>query len=232
MPDNRDNFSGSPATARTFTSFSGSDIDVIFYVPPEYAFGMDLLSPADVFRGSSPYDGVISEGGGFLLVGNLHTLTVSSTRTIGPVRRLGESRVATYCLGGRTVAGTMIFSMLYRSAFQEIYRRFRGENLYEPFYVDMLPPFSVFIRGGTEHGHKGRAALDGVRLVNFGTTFSVDDMVVEESYNFVATDYVPFVPDEDAQGLREKMGQWLKIQQGEHPYIESPGRRVSDLRAG
>lgn len=192
---------------RTYTSFSGADIKVTFYVPPEKAFGLSLVSVQDVL-GNNPsplFDGMISETGGFLVVGNLQTLSVSSTRSVSPVRRLGESRAKIYTFGARTIAGSMIFSMLYRDAFTEIYRRSRFEVLDEPFYVDMLPEMTIIVQAANEYGFTGREVISGVKIVNTGKTFSVDDLYTEQTYTYVATHETPFIPDPDNQRIRDSI---------------------------
>lgn len=204
------NFKPGPAGGfqqKSYTSFSGADIKVSFYVPPEKAFGLNLLSYSDIL-GSSPsglYDGMINQLGGFLLVGNLATITVSSARSVSPVRSLGKVHVDGYTAGARTIAGSMIFSMLYRNAFEQIFRRSSNERMDEQFYVDMLPPFTVIIQARNESGHTGKQILTGVKLVNTGITYSVDDLFTEETYSYVAKFATPFIPDPEEGDVKEAL---------------------------
>lgn len=148
------------------------------------------------------YDGVITQNGGLSIVANLQTLSISSVRSTSPVRVLGQAQPKAFTSGARTVAGSMIFAMIARDAFLEIFRRSKFENMRETFYTDMLPPFSIFITGQNEYGQIGRQVIDGVRLTNFGTTYSIDDLYTEQTYTYVAEYVSPFIPL-DEQGLVE-----------------------------
>lgn len=214
---------------QNYTSFSGSDITVTFYVPPEKTFGLNLLSVQDVLGRlpSSLFEGRISEAGGFLVVGNLQTISISSSRTVSPVRRLGESHVQIYTSGPRTIAGTMVFSMLYRNSFVEIFRRSRFENLNEPFFVDMLPEMTIIIQAANELGHTGRQVISGVKIVNTGTTFSVDDLYTEETYSYVATHATPFIPDPERSIIKESFEKGPLKRSGSPP--DTKPRTVSEL---
>lgn len=218
---------------RTFSSFSGADITVSFYVPPEQALGLNLLRPEDVLGDNDDsrlFSGRIQEDGGFLVAGNLQTISISSARTVVPVRRLGESNVEIYTAGPRTIAGSMIFTLLVKNAFTEIYRRSRSERVDEEFFVDMLPPFTVIITAANEFGTVGRQVLDGVKLVNTGVTYSVDDLYTEETYSYVATHASPFLPLRDRQNIEDDLNsRRTALEEGID--LISP-RSVSDLSRG
>lgn len=190
---------------QNYTSFSGADLTVTVYVPPEKMFGLTLPSVSDITGRNALFDGMISQDGGFIVVGNLQTLSISSSRSVSPVRRLGESSVEIYTAGPRTIAGTMIFSMLYKNAFLDLFRRSRNEGLSEKFFVDMLPEMTIIIKAANEYGHIGRQVLTGVKIVNTGTTFSVDDMFTEETYTYVASFCSPFVPIEATDAVKKAL---------------------------
>lgn len=182
------------------SSFSGADITVTVYISPEKLLSMNAFDGGNLqsYQDLLPpekYNGVITENGGFAVVGNMQTLTISSVRSREPVRRLGETYPKEYTGGSRTIAGSMIFSLLDRSAFSEVYRLSRSENIDEEFYIDMLPPMTLFITGANESGQFGRQVIDGVRLVNFGTTYSIEDLYTEQQYSYVATYASPFLRD-------------------------------------
>lgn len=89
---------------QTNTSFSGADIRAIAYRP-----GF-RLNPADVGNTAN------SDGGTFEL-GAIQTLSISTFRDKKEVRSLGFQGVQSYVRGSRTIAGTMIFSLLNKHPF-------------------------------------------------------------------------------------------------------------------
>jgi hypothetical protein len=127
----------------------------------------------------------------------LETISISSARSVFPVRRLGENHVHKYTRGGRTIAGTMVFTTFSRDVFSTMYRLHGGENFSSnaPFFVDQIPPFHLLLSGMNEYGVRASAALINVTLSNWGTTFSVHDLKVESTYTYVAQFFFPLVQD-------------------------------------
>lgn len=126
----------------------------------------------------------------------IQTLSVSSARSVHPVRRLGESHVTQYTRGARTIAGTMVFATGTRDIFAAIGNRSKREmNSVQPFFTDEIPGFSILITCINEYGQASHAALTDVTLTNFGTTFSESDMYLESTYTYVARYYHPLLPD-------------------------------------
>jgi hypothetical protein len=164
----------------TYNSFSGADIRAAAFMPDP--------------NGEAP------EGGTYKIFAELQTVTISSTRNVFPVRRLGESHAHRYTRGARTIAGTLIFAVLDQDVMSELYRRDRSEvSAGAPFFVDQIPPFNVFVDCQNEYGNIASTGLVNVHLVNFGQTLSVDDIYLESTYTYVAEQFVPFVSD--AQGF-------------------------------
>jgi hypothetical protein len=126
----------------------------------------------------------------------LSTLSISSARSVFPVRRLGESHVKDYTRGARTIAGTMVFALLDRDVFAELYRDNPKELIGgAPFFVDQIPEFNIFIAGANEYGGTISAGLVGITLTNCGMTLSVDDIYTEVTYTYVAQHFFPVVAD-------------------------------------
>jgi len=170
-----------------YNSFSGTDLQCLMYVP-----GANRL---DQQRYADPRSDQITRK----LFAELQTLTISSTRNVYPVRRLNESSPFRYTRGARTIAGTLIFSVLSRDVLAEFYRYDKQEiDDGAPFFVDQIPAFSIFIHGANEMGGVVNAALLNVTLVNFGQTLSVDDIYLESTYTYVAQYFLPFVDDPHA----------------------------------
>ena len=167
-----------------YSTFSGADISCSIYIPPEKAKGLSQYV-------KDPYD---TATGAFLFA-DLQTLSISSARSINPVRTLGRAEPTDYTRGARTIAGSLIFTDIRRDAFANIMSIYRMEttNKYD-FFVDQVPPFNIIISAVNEAGVNATRALVGVTLANYGTTYSIDDLMTESQYSFVAMGLTPFMP--------------------------------------
>jgi len=155
-----------------YNSFSGVDIKCAVWVPPHK----------------------YSASGSYKIWSELQTLTISSERPAGPVRTLGVAGVRDYVRGVRTIAGSMVFTVLDRDVFADIYQNHEAENPAEhPLFVDQIPPFHIIISANNEMGFSATASIIGVTLTNFGQTYSVDDLMLEATYTYVAKYASPFM---------------------------------------
>jgi hypothetical protein len=64
-------------------------------------------------------------------------------------------------------------------------------------YVDQIPPFDVILSAANEYGERASMKIIGVELMNENSGFSIDDIVVEQQYTFVALDVTPWKADEN-----------------------------------
>lgn len=169
-----------------YNSYAGSDILCTIYVPAPRT-----QSIRDNGEGGVAGNGVIS------VQTQLQTLTVSSARSVHPVRTLGTVNPQDYTRGGRTIAGSMIYTTLFRDALVEAYQTAfeQAETDSAKFFVDQIPKFNMLINASNEYGHTANTVLLGIHISNFGTTFSVDDMYTESTYTYVADHFYPFVED-------------------------------------
>ena len=143
----------------------------------------------------------------------LQTISISSSRSVSPVRRLGESQAHTYTRGARTIAGTMVFSLFSRDAFYEMYREGGYQevlNPQEPFFLDQIPEFDVFITMANEYGLVSNAIIGGVTLTNSGGTLSVHDVYTEQTVSYVARFHIP--PIENYKAINLLRQQYLEGQ--------------------
>ena len=60
------------------------------------------------------------------------------------------------------------------------------------FYADQLMPFDVFIAGSNEYGKVIKKAVIGCEILNEGSGVSVDDLVLEEQYTYIARAVTPW----------------------------------------
>lgn len=60
------------------------------------------------------------------------------------------------------------------------------------WYVDQLPPFDAVVIGANEYGNAASMRVYGVEILNEGSGFSVDDLVVENQMTYVARSVLPW----------------------------------------
>ncbi len=63
-----------------------------------------------------------------------------------------------------------------------------------PFYVDQIPPFSITLAAANEYGAMSVKKIIGVEILNEGSGCSIDDIVTEEQYTYVARLITPWMP--------------------------------------
>jgi len=68
----------------------------------------------------------------------------------------------------------------------------------QAWYVDQLPPFDVVIVAANEYGQAAQMRIYGVEILNEGSGFSIDDMVIENQMTYVCRTILPW----------QKMGSW------------------------
>ena len=62
-----------------------------------------------------------------------------------------------------------------------------------PWYPDQIPPFDVVLSAANEYGALSIMKILGIELMNSGYGISVDDIVSEHSYTWIATGIVPWI---------------------------------------
>lgn len=136
---------------------------------------------------------------------SIQTISISTMRGMGAVRRLGDPAPETYVGGARTVAGTMVLTVLDYDPLFKIFNQVSEKEYSSPFFVDLVPEFSLILTAHNELGQAANMAIHGVRLANTGTVYSVDDMMTEMQVTYVATRIEPFLNREAwLGGLRER----------------------------
>lgn len=73
-----------------------------------------------------------------------------------------------------------------------------GTNLSDSYsavsawYVDQLPPFDVVIVAANEYGQAAQMRIYGIEILNEGSGFSIDDMVIENQMTYVCRTIMPW----------------------------------------
>lgn len=170
-PPSTDPSQFAPPTRVKYNSYSGADITA------------SIISPDDEQS--------------VLTLGELQTISYSIHRENTPVRGLGHSNVCGFVKGPRTIAGSLIFTQFDHYTF---YRLKKFQSLVDSYMYplgDMLPPFDILLSFSNEFGSFSKMKIFGVTIVDEGATMSIEDLVTEQTYTFMArgiqpiTSYVP-----------------------------------------
>lgn len=71
-------------------------------------------------------------------------------------------------------------------------------TLSSAWYVDQIPPFDVVIIAANEYGKAATMRIYGIEILNEGSGFSIDDMVIENQMTYVCRTLLPW----------QKLGSW------------------------
>lgn len=159
-------------------SFSGTDISAAMVIPT-----------------INRQNGSV-EGTDILELGELQTISYSMHRENAPVRTIGHVNPRGFVKGGRTIAGSLIFTVFNEYAFYRIkeFRQIMGETgLFFAPLADMLPPFDVVLSFFNEYGLAAKMKIYGITIVDEGQTMSVDDLITEQTYTYMARGIQPMM---------------------------------------
>lgn len=152
---------------KTYTSFSGADI-------------VAVITPV---------------GGKSVTLGELQTISYSVFRPTAPVFALGQIAAKGVVRGARTVAGSLIFTVFDRHVLYEVMSEYNENNNKSINKGDQLPPFDITINFLNEYGQSSQLVIYGVNLISEGQTMSIEDMITENTMEFLALDIDTMTPD-------------------------------------
>lgn len=69
---------------------------------------------------------------------------------------------------------------------------YTDQELARPWYPDQIPPFDIILAAANEYGAVASMQILGVELLNSGYGVSIDDIVSEHQYTFIAHGIVPW----------------------------------------
>ena len=177
--------------SNNFQTFSGSDIKAVMYLP--------LLTKGSIQKADTVK---------FKVFADLQTISISSTRSVSPIRVFGKSSPIAYTRGARTIAGSLVFATIRKDPFNDVADASIAEsyiNASTSLIADQLPPFSIIITASNELGAVALQAVHGVTITNYGTTYSVDDLYTETTYTYVATDVVPLIEGDTSRNINPSL---------------------------
>lgn len=123
-----------------------------------------------------------------IVLGSLTTMSYSTYREKRPVSLLGKVNVAGYTRGIRTVAGTMIFTLINQHWVNELKSQINALNEFDSLKGDELPLFDIMLISANEYGSVVQGFLYGVDITGDGGVISIEDMFSENTVNYVARD--------------------------------------------
>jgi len=138
-------------------------------------------------------------------LGTIAMISISQHRDKFPVASLGSIGPKGYTAGHRTIGGTLAFNTIDRSAFSMLTRDSvdswvrsalsSGSHL-SPDYsaADELPPFNIIITAVNETGEASYSVIEGITILDEGTSYNLETIILMESYSFMALRRIPFQP--------------------------------------
>jgi hypothetical protein len=127
-----------------------------------------------------------------LVMGNVQTITYSIFREKAPVRVLGRSHPKGFTVGGRTIAGSMVFTVFDQNPLADIIKQINyvrnPSDRYTSPLGDQLPPLDMIMIFHNEYGHSSIIRMYGVEFTQEGQVHSINDLFTENTMEYVARD--------------------------------------------
>ena len=166
-----------------------------------YKFNTELLrSGYTSFSGADTTVSILFKKGNPIILGEMQTITYSLYTPTAPVYSLGSNNPSGFVRGPRTIAGTIIFTIFDRhpiiSAFHYAYDKYMDVDCLDKEYLgDELPPFDLQVTFLNEYGQSAGLTLHDVRLTSEGQVMSIEDMITENTMQYVAANITLMQPD-------------------------------------
>lgn len=143
------------------------------------------------FSGADILAVITPKGGKSRVLGELQTISYSVYRPTAPVFALGQINAKGVVRGVRTVAGSLIFTVFDRHVLYEVMKD-HGGGINKG---DELPAFDITINFLSEYGQSSQLVIYGVHLISEGQTMSIEDMITENTMEFIAMDIDTMEPN-------------------------------------
>lgn len=164
------------------------------------------------FSGADAVATITPLGGKPRVFGEIQTLSYSIYRPTTPVYTLGRINPKGVVRGQRTIAGSLIFTVFDRHVLKSVMEsynfskiksdgkeafssdnkyKFTGDEISEMsknMKTDEMPPFDINITFMNEHGNSATLNLYGVHILTEGQTMSIEDMITENTMQYIAMD--------------------------------------------
>jgi len=67
-----------------------------------------------------------------------------------------------------------------------------------PWYSDQIPPFDIVLAAANEYGAQATMRIFGIELLNENSGVSIDDIVTEQQYTYIARSITPWIFDQNS----------------------------------
>jgi hypothetical protein len=169
------------------------------------------------YSGADAVATITPVGGKPIVIGEIQTLSYSVYRPTTPVYTLGRINPKGVVRGQRTIAGSIIFTVFDRHVLKKVIDSYNFKSPYDngdgtfsqPYddsyniykfdnneldemkrnmKTDEMPPFDINITFMNEYGNSSTLNLYGVHILTEGQTMSIEDMITENTMQYVAMD--------------------------------------------
>lgn len=187
-----------------------------------YQKTLTSFSGADIIATVTPY------GGRPLVFGEIQTLSYSIYRPTTPVYALGRINPKGIVRGQRTIAGSLIFTVFDRHVLKTVMESYNfsgsnptgASNLYgfqddelmemkTNMKTDEMPPFDINVTFLNEHGSSATLNLYGVHVLTEGQTMSIEDMMTENTMQYIAMD-IDLMDNEGLDSADRRRSPWTE----------------------
>jgi len=130
-------------------------------------------------------------------IADAQTFTLSTFREKPSVRALGNISVRGHARGGRTCAGTIIFTdFFFPSIYEFLIPQDGDSGTSSGAYtlLDQIPPFDVILYRRNEFGLASYQFVSGLEFITTGKVISVHDMFTEKTVSYKAIDFSEEIP--------------------------------------
>lgn len=151
------------------------------------------------------------------------TLSLSTFRDKQAVRACGSVYPKGFCRGPREIAGSLVFTVFDESVLYEFLRTHASDfdaNTYTSAMMDQMPPVDILLSFANEYGQVSRMTIYGVEFVSDGQVMSIENILTENTVNFVARDMDPM----------RSVGSYVKNDEGSASLSRDwMGKKASDV---
>lgn len=127
-----------------------------------------------------------------ILLGSLSTLSHSVYREKKPVPLVGKINTGGYTRGMRSIAGTMVFTLINQHLVEDICEQIPYIGNHGKVKADELPFFDIMVICANEYGAASQMYIYGAEFFEDGQVISVQDLYIENTFSFVARDIDDF----------------------------------------
>ena len=127
-----------------------------------------------------------------ILLGSLSTISHSVYREKKPVPLLGRINTGGYTRGMRSIAGTMVFTLVNQHLIEDLKEQIPYLEAHGKLKADELPFFDIMVVCANEYGASSQLYIYGAEFYEDGQVISVHDIYIENTFSFVARDIDDF----------------------------------------